>query len=76
MRLTGLERIVLELARDGIVLEEPDSTAVAETYRQLAHLELVEAAWWRDGALPLEVVITVMGRRLLRAQRHLPADTL
>lgn len=62
MRLTGLERLILELARDGIVLEEADSRVVAATYRELAHAAFIEAAWWRDGALPLEVAITLSGR--------------
>ncbi|PRY07897.1 hypothetical protein CLV37_1264 [Kineococcus rhizosphaerae] len=43
-RLTGLERLILELASDGIVMEEPDSRAVAATYREQAHGEFIEAA--------------------------------
>ncbi|WP_432542310.1 hypothetical protein [Kineococcus sp. SYSU DK002] len=68
MRLTGLDRQVLELARDGVVLEEPDAVAVAEAYRRLNREGLLEAAWWRDGVLPLEVAITPAGRMLLRSR--------
>lgn len=67
--LTGLERRILELARDGIVMEEPQSRAVAEAYRQLNREELLEAAWWRDSALPLEVAITPAGKDVLRLDR-------
>lgn len=66
MNLNGLERRILELARDGIVLEEPESTAVTDVYRRFNREGLLEAAWWRDGALPLEVELTSAGRFALR----------
>ncbi|GAB3454055.1 hypothetical protein GCM10027519_07580 [Kineococcus endophyticus] len=68
--LSGLERRVLELARDGVVLEEPESApAVNAVYRSLNRRELLEAHWWPRGELPLSASITPAGKMLLRKVR-------
>lgn len=68
MRLTGLERQVLEHAALGAVLEEPDSAAaVGATYRHLDAQGLLAAEWWPGDVLPIEVELTAAGRMVLRA---------
>lgn len=67
MRLTGLERRILEAAELGHVLEEPDSApAVGAAYRHLQDYGLLDADWWGDDVLPLMVEIMPAGRMLLR----------
>lgn len=69
MMLTGLERLVLEAAAVGQVLEEPESaSAVGAVYRALDAQGLVEAEWWGGDDLPLQVTLTAAGRTLLRSR--------
>jgi len=68
VRLSGLERLVLEHALDQRVLENvaESSSAVGRVYRDLNRAGLVEAVWWPGDELPLEVVLMPAGRALLR----------
>ncbi|WP_432542308.1 hypothetical protein [Kineococcus sp. SYSU DK002] len=68
MRLTGLERRILEAAAVGHVLDEPDSAeTIGRCYRHLQQYGLLDADWWGDDALPLMVEVTPTGRALLRS---------
>jgi hypothetical protein len=67
VKLTGLERRILEAAELGHVLEEPDSApAVGAAYRHLQDCGLLDADWWGEDLLPLMVEIMPAGRTLLR----------
>ena len=67
MRLTGLERRILEGADVGHVVDEPGcAPLVGAAYRHLEQYGLLDADWWGDDLVPLMVEITPAGRTLLR----------
>lgn len=66
MRLTGLDRLILERARDGGAVLEDDAPAVVEAYRRLDADGLLAAEWFGDDALPIQVEVTPAGRIALQ----------
>ncbi|PRY13026.1 hypothetical protein [Kineococcus rhizosphaerae] len=72
MRLTGLERAVLEAAEQSHVLVEPESAeAVGAVYLRLNRDGFLDVEWWPGDPLPLLVAITGTGRTVLALQRDL-----
>ena len=70
MRLTGLERRILEEAVLGQVLEnvQESAPAVGAVYHRLDTDGLLVAEWFGDGEMPLQVELTPSGRMLLRSR--------
>ena len=67
VRLSGLERRILEAAELGHVVQGPETApAVGAAYRHLQDYGLLDADWWGDDVLPLMVEIMPAGRTVLR----------
>jgi hypothetical protein len=63
MSLPGLERVLLEAAATGYVLEEPESApAVGAAYRRLDTEGLIAAEWFGDDVVAIEVEATPASR--------------